>query len=110
MVPDLSIPPILGLDAYFYVRFLRMMMMIFLPIWIISWAVLGPLYAAGVTTNLPDGLDKFTFGNVATTQQVRYAALIPLIYLFTGVYRPVDFNLDTILMFLISFKAGSSII
>jgi hypothetical protein len=73
-----------GLDAYFYVRFLRMMMMIFLPIWIISWAVLGPLYAAGVTTNLPDGLDKFTFGNVATTQQVRYAALIPLIYLFTG--------------------------
>jgi len=28
-----------GLDCYFYVRFLRMMVRLMLPIWLISWAV-----------------------------------------------------------------------
>jgi calcium permeable stress-gated cation channel len=72
------------MDAYFFVRFLRMMVKVFLPIWVISWAVLLPVtsvnsHVAGVT-----GLDRFTFGNVENTQQDRYAAHIILVYLFTG--------------------------
>lgn len=71
------------MDAFFFVRFLRMMARIFLPIWIISWAVLLPITGVGKTNELV-GLDQFTFGNIAPSQQPRYAAHIILIYFFTG--------------------------
>lgn len=70
-----------GLDAYFFVRFLRMMFRIFIPIWLVSWAVLLPIHAAGRTNGLK-GLDQLTFGNVA--QHERYSAHVILIYFFTG--------------------------
>lgn len=72
------------MDAYFFVRFLRMMCIVFLPIWLLSWAVLLPV--TSVNTSVPgnDGLDMFTFGNVAPDKQVRYSAHIILVYLFTG--------------------------
>jgi hypothetical protein len=70
-----------GMDAYFFVRFLRMMTRIFIPIWLVSWAVLLPIHAAGRTNGL-EGLDQFTYGNVA--QHERYSAHIILIYFFTG--------------------------
>ncbi|KAG8853288.1 hypothetical protein FRB96_008373 [Tulasnella sp. 330] len=72
-----------GLDAYMFVRFLRMMVVIFLPLWFFSWALFLPLHAVG-TTNDQIGLDRFTFGNVAPTQQARYAAHIIFMYLMTG--------------------------
>jgi calcium permeable stress-gated cation channel len=72
-----------GMDAFFFVRFLRMMARIFLPIWVVSWAVLLPLTATG-TTNKLQGLDQFTFGNVNQVDSDRYAAHIILIWLFTG--------------------------
>jgi calcium permeable stress-gated cation channel len=72
-----------GMDAFFFVRFLRMMARIFLPIWVISWAVLLPLTATGTTNGL-DGLDQFTFGNVNPVDSNRYAAHIVLIWVFTG--------------------------
>jgi len=71
------------MDAYFFVRFLRMMARIFLPIWILSWAILMPLTATGTTNNLT-GLDQFTFGNINSVDSPRYAAHIILIWLFTG--------------------------
>jgi calcium permeable stress-gated cation channel len=74
-----------GMDAFFFVQFLRMMARIFLPIWIISWAVLMPVTDAGKTNGLT-GLDQFTFGNVSTDQQARYAAHIILVYGFTCEY------------------------
>ena len=70
-----------GLDAYFFVRFLRMMFRIFIPIWLVSWAVLLPIHAVGKTNGLK-GLDQLTFGNVA--QHERYSAHVILIYFFTG--------------------------
>lgn len=72
-----------GLDAYFYVRFLRMTARIFLPIWIISWIVLLPVNS--VNTEVPgrQGLDKLSFGNIATDKQGRYAAHLILAWLFT---------------------------
>jgi len=69
------------MDAYFFVRFLRMMTRIFIPIWFVSWAVLLPVHAAGRTNGL-EGLDQFTYGNVA--QRERYSAHIILVYFFTG--------------------------
>lgn len=72
-----------GLDAYFFVRFLRMMVKVFLPIWIISWAVLFPITAVNTTVEGKDGLDKFSFGNVASDKQIRYVAQLILVYFFT---------------------------
>jgi calcium permeable stress-gated cation channel len=34
-----------GMDAYVFLRFLRMMLKIFIPIWFVSWAVLFPTSA-----------------------------------------------------------------
>ncbi|THH04381.1 hypothetical protein EW145_g5565, partial [Phellinidium pouzarii] len=74
-----------GMDAYFFVRFLRMVVKILLPIWIISWIVLLPLTSVGTSAveKTSDGLDRFTFGNVGPAQQPRYAAHLVLTWLFT---------------------------
>ncbi|KZS96318.1 DUF221-domain-containing protein [Sistotremastrum niveocremeum HHB9708] len=73
-----------GMDAYVFIRFLRMMVKIMLPIWALSWAVLLPVTA--VKTGQPnfDNLDKLTFGNIAPAQYSRYAAHLILAYIFTG--------------------------
>ncbi|THU93637.1 DUF221-domain-containing protein [Dendrothele bispora CBS 962.96] len=63
-----------GLDAYFFVRFLRMMVKIFLPIWLVSWAVLLPITSVGTSVDGHTGLDRFIFGNVSNDQSERYAA------------------------------------
>ncbi|OAX35679.1 hypothetical protein K503DRAFT_722594, partial [Rhizopogon vinicolor AM-OR11-026] len=72
-----------GPDAYLFVRFLRMMIRVLLPIWLISWAVLMPVTA--VNNSLPGktGLDRFNYGNIATANQSRYSAHVVLAYLFT---------------------------
>jgi len=72
-----------GLDAYFFVRFLRVFTITLIPIWVLSWAILLPI--TSVNTSVPNmsGLDKFTFGNVETGQKARYTAHIILIYGFT---------------------------
>ena len=72
-----------GLDAYFYVRFLRMMARILLPIWIISWLVLLPIDAVNTTIPGRQGLDKLSFGNISPDKQRRYAAHVILAYLST---------------------------
>ena len=73
-----------GLDSYFFVRFLRMMIRVMLPIWLVSWAVLLPLtlLKTGVS-GFSFGLFKFTFGNIGTDQD-RYAALLVLAWIFTS--------------------------
>jgi hypothetical protein len=72
-----------GPDAYFFVRFLRMMAIMFLPIWLITWAALIPVTV--VNTQVPglSGLDRFTFGNVQDTKQTRYAAHLILTWFIT---------------------------
>ncbi|KAF8814727.1 DUF221-domain-containing protein [Phlegmacium glaucopus] len=72
-----------GLDAYFFVRFLRVMTFTFLPIWFVSWAVLLPVDSVKTGSPGNSGLDLFTFGNVAKTNQARYAAHLILVYIFT---------------------------
>ncbi|KDR80141.1 hypothetical protein GALMADRAFT_153825 [Galerina marginata CBS 339.88] len=72
-----------GLDAYFFVRFLRLMAIILVPIWLVSWAVLLPLTSVNTSVAGLSGLDKFTFGNVAPNKQGRYAGHLLLVYFFT---------------------------
>ncbi|KAI0350828.1 DUF221-domain-containing protein [Trametes cingulata] len=71
-----------GMDAYFFVRFLRMMVRILVPIWLISWIVLLPITSVHSSSGLT-GLDRFTFGNVPKNQQSRYAAHLILTWIFT---------------------------
>ena len=78
-----KIKDINGLDCYFFVRFLRMMARIMLPIWLLSWAVLLPLTA--VDSDIGNtGVDVFTFGNVSLDKQHRYAGHLLLTWIFTS--------------------------
>ncbi|KAK2462387.1 hypothetical protein APHAL10511_005693 [Amanita phalloides] len=73
-----------GLDAYCFVRFLRMMVIVFLPIWLISWAVLLPVDYATVPSHGRDRLDRFSFGNLSPGNVNRFPAHLVLAWLFTG--------------------------
>ncbi|KAL1745478.1 hypothetical protein HDZ31DRAFT_81894 [Schizophyllum fasciatum] len=75
-----NIIPASGLDAYLFVRFLRMLTRIFAPIWVLSWLILLPLDAVG---GAGDGLERFTFGNVSRTNTARYWAHLILAWVFT---------------------------
>ncbi|EKM58161.1 uncharacterized protein PHACADRAFT_26687 [Phanerochaete carnosa HHB-10118-sp] len=72
-----------GLDAYFFVRFLRMVCRILFPVWVVTWIILLPIDA--IDTDVPGrhGLDKLSFGNVAPNRQDRYAAHLIVAYLVT---------------------------
>jgi len=72
------------LDAYFFVRFLRMMVRILLPIWLISWIILLPVDSVGTTSGQSDGLTQFQFGNVGPHQQARLWAHLILAWIFTS--------------------------
>ncbi|KAI9567494.1 hypothetical protein HD554DRAFT_2329143 [Boletus coccyginus] len=72
-----------GPDAYFFVRFLRVMIRILVPIWIISWAVLLPVTSVNNSVPANTGLNKFTFGNIAPDQGDRFAAFIILVWFST---------------------------
>ncbi|PFH49884.1 hypothetical protein AMATHDRAFT_75949 [Amanita thiersii Skay4041] len=73
-----------GMDAYFFVRFLRMMVKVFLPIWVLSWAVLLPVNHVNTQVAGKDSLDKFSFGNISPDQHPRYAAHLIMAWIFTG--------------------------
>lgn len=72
-----------GMDAYCFVRFLRMMVKVFLPIWIISWIVLFPTTTVNMSPTAQDNLNKLTYGNVSPDQSKRYAAHLILAWFST---------------------------
>ncbi|KAJ5281038.1 hypothetical protein N7478_006410 [Penicillium angulare] len=95
-----------GLDAYFFLRYLRMLLKIFVPLALLLIPVLIPVnYAGGKGTTLIDvstnstarytvtGLDKLAWGNIKPTQTHRYwahliLAIIAIIYIcFTFFYE-----------------------
>ena len=71
------------MDAYFFVRFLRMMVRILVPIWALSWVILLPVTSVNTTVGGHSGLDRFILGNVASDKQNRYAAHLILAWGFT---------------------------
>ncbi|AEO66843.1 uncharacterized protein THITE_2144330 [Thermothielavioides terrestris NRRL 8126] len=74
-----------GLDAYFFLRYLQTLLIIFIPIAVVVIPILVPLnYVGGLghnvvdnttdanaTSNAPTGLDTLAWGNVAPNQQRR---------------------------------------
>jgi hypothetical protein len=82
-----------GLDCYFFVRFLRVMARIMLPIWLLSWAVLLPLtYANMGVPRRPGpkglssftGLDKFMISSITPDEHGRYIGHVLLTWIFTS--------------------------
>lgn len=73
-----------GLDAYFFVRFLRMMVRVLIPIWLISWIILLPVDSVGTSSGTSDSLTQFEFGNIGRHQQPRLWAHLVLAWVFTG--------------------------
>ncbi|KAJ9479268.1 hypothetical protein PHBOTO_002754 [Pseudozyma hubeiensis] len=73
-----------GLDAYMFVEYLEMMLWVFVPIWLLSWIVLMPVYGAG-TTGVGDGFNRFILSKVGTSaqQQKRYVAPLLIQWIFT---------------------------
>jgi len=59
------------------------MALMFLPIWLITWAVLIPATVVNTQVSGLSGLDRLTFGNVESSKQTRYAAHIILAWLLT---------------------------
>lgn len=51
-----------GLDSYMFLRFLNLMLRIFIPFWIISWLLLIPIDVTGGGTQ--KGLYRLTFGSM----------------------------------------------
>lgn len=64
-----------GLDAYMFVNYLEMMIWILGPIFIFTWVLLLPVYAAS-TSGGKTGFQLLTFGQVGdgVTEQKRYVA------------------------------------
>jgi len=85
-----AIKDINGMDSYFFVRFLRMLVRVLLPIWLLSWVVLLPITSVDTHVSNNSGLDKFSFGNVAKNKQNRYAAHVLLTWIFTSTYLHFD--------------------
>lgn len=73
-----------GVDPYVFVRFLRLMCKAFIPIWIVSWIILLPVDSVNSTHSGREGLDRFTFGNVAPELQSRYWAHLIMAWVFNG--------------------------
>ncbi|SCZ95001.1 BZ3500_MvSof-1268-A1-R1_Chr11-3g03534 [Microbotryum saponariae] len=78
-----------GPDTYFFMRFIRLAVMIFGPFFIVTWLILMPIAGTGAAS--AKGLNKFTYGNVATTQQLRLIAYFLVAILLT---RKLDASRD----------------
>lgn len=77
-----------GLDAYFFLRFLRMCIILFLISILIIWPILLPINSInGIDKTFQGksrGLDRFSFGNVSPKHTNRYWAHLVLAYLFVS--------------------------
>jgi hypothetical protein len=103
-----------GMDSYFFVRFIRMMCKIFLPIWLLSWAVLMPVTSINTSVAGHSGLDIFIFGNIENTKTDRYAAQLIMAWLFTfWIWYNIKYEMSNFITmrqhFLISPEHASSV-
>ncbi|KAG5513614.1 hypothetical protein PMAC_001046 [Pneumocystis sp. 'macacae'] len=75
-----------GLDAYFFLRFLRMCIILFFISILIIWPILLPINSIDgidkTSQGKSRGLDRFSFGNVSPKHINRYWAHLILAYLF----------------------------
>lgn len=81
--PSESMIPTAGLDAYMYIRFLKLMIFIFAPTSCLVCIVLLPLNAVGTHVSAT-GLNSFSFGNIPENQQTRYVGHLLCAYAVTA--------------------------
>ncbi|KAF8135989.1 hypothetical protein K438DRAFT_1882078 [Mycena galopus ATCC 62051] len=92
-----------------------MMVRVFFPMWIISWALLLPLTSVNSVVSPPGtGLDRFIFGNVAPNLQTRTWAHLALAWVFTfwvfyNIRLEMDHFVTTRQQFLISPTHAKSV-
>ena len=83
-----KIKDINGLDCYVFVRFLRMMVRILLPIWLLSWAVLLPLSLSHLAETEDSDTTGFgilsVFNIVAYRKGNRFWGHLTLTWIFTS--------------------------
>ncbi|KAG8909434.1 hypothetical protein FRC01_006946, partial [Tulasnella sp. 417] len=73
-----------GLDAYLFIRFLRVLVFIFGCFTIISWPILLAVNTVGIPDNAGrDRLSRLSWGNIPTNMQIRYVAHIIIAYILT---------------------------
>ncbi|KAL0946485.1 hypothetical protein HGRIS_012702 [Hohenbuehelia grisea] len=72
-----------GLDAYMFMRYLRMLMITFLIFTVITFPIIMPIDAVGINTGR-EGLDRITWSNLADSpEQTRFAAHVVTAYILT---------------------------
>lgn len=71
-----------GVDPYVFIRFLFMLVKAFVPIWFVSWLILFPINSVNTSVREKEGLDRFTYGNIAPNKQSRLWAHLVLDYMF----------------------------
>ncbi|KAG8981813.1 hypothetical protein FRB90_006971, partial [Tulasnella sp. 427] len=73
-----------GLDAYLFIRFLRVLIFVFGCFTLISWPILLTVNTVGIPDNAGrDGLSRLSWGNIPTNMQIRYVAHIIVAYILT---------------------------
>ncbi|KAF9495804.1 DUF221-domain-containing protein [Pleurotus eryngii] len=74
-----------GLDAYMFLRYIRLLIIIFLIFTLLTFPIIIPLDAIGLDTGRT-GLDRITWSNLAdSNKQIRFVGHIILAYLLTGI-------------------------
>ncbi|KAJ1304283.1 hypothetical protein OPQ81_005443 [Rhizoctonia solani] len=72
-----------GLDAYLFIRFLKLMIWIFAAFTLISWPILLPINAVNIPGGGSDGLVKLSWSNITESEHNRYIAHVVLVYIMT---------------------------
>jgi hypothetical protein len=71
--PDIRVGEMNGADAYFFLRYIKFLVILLLPYWLISWPILMVVHALAPNQGLT-GLDHFSYGNVGTAHNIRHIA------------------------------------
>ncbi|KAI0340297.1 DUF221-domain-containing protein [Trametopsis cervina] len=73
-----------GLDAYMFLRFLRLLVMLFASTTLLTCAVLLPVDMAGLKdSNFNDKLSRLSWGNIPNDATGRYAAHVAVVWIST---------------------------
>ncbi|KAF7794940.1 hypothetical protein EIP86_006083 [Pleurotus ostreatoroseus] len=73
-----------GLDAYMFLRFLRLLVILFASITVLTWLVILPVDSAGIHDPVfTDSLARLSWGNIPPDATPRYAAHIIVVYITT---------------------------
>ncbi|CAE6462438.1 unnamed protein product [Rhizoctonia solani] len=72
-----------GLDAYLFVRFLKLMIWVFGAFTLISWPILLPINSINMPGGGNDGLVRLSWSNITQGEHRRYIAHVILVYIMT---------------------------